>query len=890
MLHTRPFPGISFRTETPIRVDLPRMDIAAFVGFAQRGPVDVPVVIESYPEFVDIFGGLYPLAWDREERLWQTACLAPAVKNFFVQGGRRCWIVRVAWSQAKGKKIGGDDTKREDENWAVFPLVGLLTPASDDSYTEARVVARCQGSWAADLEVKVEPIFTSLSPLKGSLIGDSTGNLSQLSLSPSDRSQNLQKGDLLQIDFDDNQNHRAYFVIDNVDLLTGTVTFSPDQILWFYRLRSDDTITTPIVQKPELDTSIVASLIADKSNERFKTLRLSIGRDQGKPPRDKILEDVKISPGDWLQLKIANQQVRLLAGNAPIVVRDLNNRLEYDYEIASIWGEGKASSKPAIDLKPLQIKRVQLELKVRSTHLSDEAVNVAISELGCSESHPRFIGALSKDYDLFKHQPISKTSIDAALRADIRSPRFPIAASSKLKKSAMIIPLGLDNFTLWASASVTEEQALLRDGLVPSEEYKNRLAPEIKDNPYAAWAHFLTDLYLDPNFRHTGQRSLISELSDWVYGQGKSLTGLHALFPVDEVSLIVLPDACHGGWQSAVAETILPDNDSQEKEGPADFCQKAGIFQPCEQKPSDASGGASAQTPSGTAAGFIVQEKEQWQLLESSKYNDQGLLAVQKAAVRLAAARADCVVILGMPKHYRLPEVQSYQQKFLTDVQQDGETTNSYGVFYHPWLIQRHEDELVHASPGGAIAGVMAAHSLSRGAWVAPANENLQGVLATLPEFDQSDQQALYTANINPIRQKPQGFVAWGNFTQSQDRELEDLNVRRLLILLRRLALREGQRYVFAPHSAAFRRRIQQQFEQLLGRLFERGAFAGDIPYEAYQVRLAPTINNQAVVEQGQLQVELRVAPSQPLTFMTVKLVQRDSNTLIVQEVGLNGR
>jgi phage tail sheath protein FI len=127
----------------------------------------------------------------------------------------------------------------------------------------------------------------------------------------------------------------------------------------------------------------------------------------------------------------------------------------------------------------------------------------------------------------------------------------------------------------------------------------------------------------------------------------------------------------------------------------------------------------------------------------------------------------------------------------------------------------------------------------------------------------------------------------WGEHTQSPDAELEDLNVRRLLILLRRIALTEGQTYVFAPNSPAFRRRIQQQFEQILGRLYTLGAFAGASPSAAYRVVIDETVNTPTRVEQGQLVVELRVAPSQPLTFITVRLVQLEGGGLALQE-GIN--
>ena len=60
---TSRLPGVSFDVATPPPAAvLPRMDIAGFVGFAERGPVGVPVPVEDVGRFRDVFGGGVPLA------------------------------------------------------------------------------------------------------------------------------------------------------------------------------------------------------------------------------------------------------------------------------------------------------------------------------------------------------------------------------------------------------------------------------------------------------------------------------------------------------------------------------------------------------------------------------------------------------------------------------------------------------------------------------------------------------------------------------------------------------------------------------------------------------------------------------------------------------------
>lgn len=64
---------------------------AAFVGVAERGPVDVPILVTSYGEYTRWFGDtLNPLDYPDH-------CFLPhAVEGFFTNGGKRLYVVRVA--------------------------------------------------------------------------------------------------------------------------------------------------------------------------------------------------------------------------------------------------------------------------------------------------------------------------------------------------------------------------------------------------------------------------------------------------------------------------------------------------------------------------------------------------------------------------------------------------------------------------------------------------------------------------------------------------------------------------------------------------------------------------------------------------------------------------
>lgn len=94
--------------------------ITAFIGSALRGPVDQPVLINSYAEFERTFGGLT-----------YTSAMSYAINDFFRNGGRDALIVRVA----------ADD--------------GSAT-ASTGSIDTLNLIAASPGDWGDHIEAQVD--------------------------------------------------------------------------------------------------------------------------------------------------------------------------------------------------------------------------------------------------------------------------------------------------------------------------------------------------------------------------------------------------------------------------------------------------------------------------------------------------------------------------------------------------------------------------------------------------------------------------------------------------------------------------------------------------------------------------------------------------------------
>ena len=127
---------------------LPRLDVAAFIGFAERGPVDLPLAVEDAATYAQLFGGDLALAQDAAGTVCY-ANLPRAVEAFFDQGGRRCHVVRV---------VGRSATT------AQLRLPGLCAIDDAGNVTLPTVAASAPGAWANDLRLNLRLVAKPLPP------------------------------------------------------------------------------------------------------------------------------------------------------------------------------------------------------------------------------------------------------------------------------------------------------------------------------------------------------------------------------------------------------------------------------------------------------------------------------------------------------------------------------------------------------------------------------------------------------------------------------------------------------------------------------------------------------------------------------------------------------
>ncbi len=272
----------------------------------------------------------------------------------------------------------------------------------------------------------------------------------------------------------------------------------------------------------------------------------------------------------------------------------------------------------------------------------------------------------------------------------------------------------------------------------------------------------------------------------------------------------------------------------------------------------------------------------------------EGLLDVQRAMCRFGAARGDVLSVCSLPRQDQPDDARNHVARLRSPgavLDYGEERTLSYGTLYYPWLLGPvgNGNRIASMPPDGAACGMIADRTLQDGAWMAPANMPLAKVPTVVPPLSSDDRAALEASPLNVFAEAPDGVLTLGTATLARDPDLEPITTRRVLILLKRLVRREGPTLVFENNTALLRRRIAEQFDDVLRGLFDRGAFAGTTPSEAYRIVTDESVNPPRQVERGRLVVEIRVAPARPLKFLTVRLVQRSGQQPAVIEPGAGG-
>jgi len=195
----------------------------------------------------------------------------------------------------------------------------------------------------------------------------------------------------------------------------------------------------------------------------------------------------------------------------------------------------------------------------------------------------------------------------------------------------------------------------------------------------------------------------------------------------------------------------------------------------------------------------------------------------------------------------------------------------NYAATYYPWvkIFDSNVNKDVWVPPSVVLAGVIAFNDKVSHEWFAPAGltrGGLTNVTEVKTRLTQAERDTLYEARVNPIAVFPdQGPTVWGQKTlQGKPSALDRVNVRRLLISLKKFIASSTRFLVFEQNTAATRNRFLNIVNPFLESVQQRSGLS------AFKVVMDESNNTPDVIDRNQLVGQIFIQPTRTAEFIII--------------------
>ena len=232
--------------------------------------------------------------------------------------------------------------------------------------------------------------------------------------------------------------------------------------------------------------------------------------------------------------------------------------------------------------------------------------------------------------------------------------------------------------------------------------------------------------------------------------------------------------------------------------------------------------------------------------------------------VSTVESRGDAIAVLDLV---------GYGDTVANTVSKAASLNSSYAASYWPWLqMLSATGKNVWVPASVVIPGVYAFTDSSSAPWFAPAGlvrGGLVGVLQAEKKLSRTDRDSLYSGKVNPIATFPgTGIAVFGQKTlQTKASALDRVNVRRLLIELKKFLGDQARNLVFEQNTIATRNRFLAAVNPYLDSVVQQqGLFA-------YRVVMDDTNNTADVVDRNQLVGQIFIQPAKTAEYIVLDFV-----------------
>lgn len=197
---------------------------------------------------------------------------------------------------------------------------------------------------------------------------------------------------------------------------------------------------------------------------------------------------------------------------------------------------------------------------------------------------------------------------------------------------------------------------------------------------------------------------------------------------------------------------------------------------------------------------------------------------------------------------------------------------SNYAAAYYPWVrvLDTDTNKFAFVPPSAVLPEVYAFSDNASAEWFAPAGLNrggIPGAAGVKVRLTQANRDELYEGKVNPIAQFPgQGICVWGQKTlQRRSSALDRVNVRRLLITVKKFIASSARFLVFEQNVEATRRRFLNIVNPFLANVQERSGLY------AFRVIMDETNNTPDVIDRNLLVGQLYLQPTKTAEFIKLE-------------------
>ena len=200
----------------------------------------------------------------------------------------------------------------------------------------------------------------------------------------------------------------------------------------------------------------------------------------------------------------------------------------------------------------------------------------------------------------------------------------------------------------------------------------------------------------------------------------------------------------------------------------------------------------------------------------------------------------------------------------------DGRDSN-FAAMYWPWV--QVPDNIVGINrfvpPSVVMGGIYSFNDKVAHPWFAPAGLNRGGIDTAIQaerKLTNDNRDTLYESNINPIATFPgQGVTVFGQKTlQKKASALDRINVRRLLIALKKFIASTSRFLVFEQNNSATRRRFLNIVNPFMEQVQSNSGLT------AFRVVMDDTNNTPDVIDRNILFGQIFVQPTRTAEFIVL--------------------